>query len=85
MMVVFFVLLGLLGGGYHPASAPLISALVEPKNRGRALGLHQIGGAASYFLAPLIAIAIATNLGWRCSFIVLAIPTIVFGIVFYML
>lgn len=38
MMIAFLVLMGLLGGGYHPASPPLISTLVEPKNRGRALG-----------------------------------------------
>jgi len=83
MMVVFLVLLGVMGGGYHPAASPLVSASVEPKNRGRALGLHQIGGTASFFLSPLIAVAIATALGWRGSFVALAIPTIVFGIVFY--
>lgn len=84
-MIVFLVLLGMTGGGYHPASVPLISTLVEPKDRGRALGLHQIGGTASYFLAPLVAVGIATALGWRGSFIGLAIPTMAFGIVFYVL
>ena len=77
------VLLGLLGGGYHPSSAPLISAAVEPKNRGRALGLHQIGGTASYFLAPLIAVGIASVFGWRSSFIGVAIPAIALGFVLY--
>ena len=85
MIVLFLVLLGVTGGGYHPASAPLISASVEPNRRGRALGLHQIGGTASHFLAPLIAVAIAAAWGWRGSFIGLAIPTIAFGIVFYRL
>jgi len=85
MLVLFLVLLGVTGGGYHPASAPLISASVEPQNRGRALGLHQIGGTASHFLAPLIAVAVAAAWGWRGSFIGLAIPTIVFGLVFYVL
>jgi len=85
MMVIFLVLLGLMGGGYHPAAAPLISAAVESNSRGRALGIHQIGGSASYFLAPLIAVAIATAIGWRGSFIWLSIPTIIFGIVFFVL
>jgi MFS family permease len=44
MMIVFLVLMGLLGGGYHPAAAPLISSSVEPEKRGRALGFHMIGG-----------------------------------------
>ena len=85
MMIVFLVLMGLLGGGYHPSAPPIISASVEPKNRGRALGLHLIGGSASYFLAPIIAAAIAVAWGWRGPFITLAIPAIIFGIIFHML
>jgi len=85
MMTVFLVLMGLAGGGYHPAASPLISMSVEPEKRGRALGLHLIGGSASYFLAPLMAAAIASAWGWRGSFVGLAVPTIVFGVVFYVL
>lgn len=85
MMTVFLVLMGLAGGGYHPAASPLISMSVEPDKRGRALGFHLIGGSTSYFLAPLIAAAIASAWGWRGSFVGLAAPTIVFGVVFYVL
>ncbi len=85
VMIVFLVMLGATGGGYHPASAPLVSATVAPEKRGRALGIHQIGGTASYFLTPLIAAAIATAIGWRGSFIALSIPAILFGIIFYVL
>jgi len=85
IMVVSLILLGIVSGGYHPAASPLVSASVEKKNQGRALGLHQIGGTASFFLTPLIAVGIAGVMGWRGSFITLAIPTIVFGIVLYLL
>ena len=85
MMIVFLVLMGVAGGGYHPAAPPLISTSVEPKHRGRALGFHVVGGSASYFLSPLMAAAIATTWGWRGSFIGLAAPTILLGIVFYVL
>lgn len=85
VMAIFIVLLGLLGGGYHPSSAPLVSELVEPKKRGMLLGIHQVGGTSSFFLSPLIAVGIATHFGWRGSFITLAIITLVFGVVFYML
>ena len=85
MLLVFLALMGVLGGGYHPASPPLISASVEPKHRGRALGFHMIGGSASFFLAPLIAASIATAWGWRGPFIALAVPSFIFGIVFYVL
>ena len=82
-MVAFFILMGITGGGYHPSAPPLIAASVEPGNLGRALGLHMIGGSASYFLSPLIAVAIAAVWGWRSPFILLAIPTIVFGVILY--
>ncbi|MFH0914033.1 MAG: MFS transporter [Chloroflexota bacterium] len=85
MTAVLLALMGLAGGGYHPAAPPMISASVEPNKRGSALGLHMIGGGASYFLAPLIAAAIATVWGWRGPFIVLAIPTVILGLVFYLL
>ncbi|MFC1907990.1 MFS transporter [Chloroflexota bacterium] len=85
MMLGFLVLMGVLGGGYHPASTPLISMSVDSKNRGRALGVHLIGGSSSFFLAPLIAAAIAATLGWRAPFIILAAPIMIFGITFYVL
>jgi len=85
MMIVFFVLMGVVGGTYHPAAAPLVSALAEAKNRGRVLGLHQIGGTISFFAGPLIAAATAVALGWHGSFLVVSIPIVVFGIVFYIL
>ncbi len=83
MMIVCLVLMGLAGGGYHPAATPLISTSVEPKKRGLALGIHLIGGSGSLFLSPIIAAAIAASWGWRSSFIGLAIPTAAFGIIFY--
>ncbi len=85
VMIVFLVLLGVTGGGYHPAAAPLLSASTSPKNQGRILGLHQIGGSASFFLAPLIAAGLAVALGWRGTFFAISIPTLIFGIVFYLL
>ncbi len=86
IMVVPLILMGVLGGSYHPAASPLVSASVEEKNRGRALGLHQIGGTASYFFSPLIAVGAAALLGgWRGSFISMSILTIALGIVLYIL
>jgi FSR family fosmidomycin resistance protein-like MFS transporter len=85
MLLVFLAIMGLAGGGYHPASTPMISASVEPKKRGRVLGIHGVGGSASYFLAPIIAAAIAAAWGWRSSFLILAIPTAVFGVIFFWL
>ena len=83
MLIVFLVLMGLMTGGYHPASTPLISMSVPTNQRGRALGLHLIGGNSSFFLAPIIAGAIAVAWGWRGAYITLAIPTIILGTGFF--
>jgi len=83
LMLVFMVLMGVAAGGYHPSAPPLISTTVDAKNRGRAFGIHMIGGSSSYFLAPLAGAAIASVWGWRGSFLTLAVPAIVIGIVVY--
>jgi len=84
-LVTFMILLGAVGGGYHPASSPLVAASVDKKSQGRALGLHQIGGTASFFLTPLIAVAIAGALGWRGSIITMSIATFIIGIVLFVI
>ncbi|MGQ9615210.1 MAG: MFS transporter [Spirochaetota bacterium] len=82
LMAVFLILMGIIGGGYHPSASPLISKAVDEKHRGKALGIHQIGGTGSFFLAPLIAAGIARVLGWRGAFISLSVPTFLYGIFF---
>jgi MFS family permease len=85
MMLVFLIFLGVFGGGYHPSAPPLLAASVPPAIRGKAFGFHLIGGNAAYFLGPLLAAGIAAIWGWRDAFISLAIPTIIFGIIFYLI
>jgi YNFM family putative membrane transporter len=79
MMLSFLVLMGILGGGYHPAAAPMVSAAAG-ENRGRALGFHEMGASASLLATPIIATAIASAGGWRSPFIILAIPILIFGL-----
>jgi MFS family permease len=84
-MIIFMVLLGVFGGGYHPSSAPMVSAQVAPNRRGWALGVHQIGGTTSNLSAPLIAAGLATLLGWRSAFVVPGVVVVALGIVLYLL
>lgn len=79
MLLAFLVVMGILGGGYHPSAAPMVSAAAG-ENRGRALGFHEVGASASFLVTPLIATAIASVGGWRSPFIILAIPTMIFGL-----
>lgn len=84
-LIVFLVLAALLGGGYHPASATAISASVPQERRGRALGLHVIGGSSSFWVVPLLAAPIALAWGWRGVYLTLSVPAIMLGIALYIL
>lgn len=79
-LVAAQLIMGVAGSGYHPAASYFISSITAPERRGRALGIHVIGGSASLFMSPILAAAIAAAWGWRGSFITLAIPTILLGV-----
>ena len=83
MLIASLIFMGVMAGGYHPASTPLISLSVPAHQRGRALGLHLIGGNSSFFLAPIVAGGIAAAWGWRASYLILAIPTAILGMLFF--
>jgi MFS family permease len=84
-MVIAMLLMGILGGGYHPSASPLISDATPPEKRGQALGLHQIGGTAANIAVPLLAAALAIFLTWRGFYILMTVPTIIYGIYLYSL
>ena len=85
VLLAGLVLMGMLGGGYHPAATTMISTVVEPTKRGQALGFHMVGGSFSYFLAPLIAAGIAVAWGWRGPFMALAILAIGIGAILHII
>jgi MFS family permease len=85
VMVFAMILMGILGGGYHPSASPLISDATPSEKRGQALGFHQIGGTAANIAVPLLAAALATFLTWRGFYVLMTVPTIIYGIYLYSL
>lgn len=85
MLIVLLVAAALLGGGYHPASATAIAAVVPAETRGRALGMHLIGGSSAFWVVPLVATPIAALWTWRGAYLALSVPTLILGIVLYIL
>ena len=82
-LLVLLGLMGVLGGGYHPASPPLVCAAAARERRGLALGTHAVGGSAAFFIAPLVVAVTAGVWGWRASYLCLAIPSLIFGFILY--
>jgi MFS family permease len=85
LLLGLLVLMGFLGGGYHPASVPWISSSVDENKQGRAIGWHYAGGGVGLFISPFIAAFVAAAWGWHWSFIVMAIPCAIFGLVFFLI
>jgi MFS family permease len=83
MLVVLLAITALLGGGYHPAAATAISTFTPPEKRGRALGLHLIGGTSSFWVVLLLVAPIAAAWTWRTPFIILTIPIVFLGIILF--
>jgi len=63
----------------------LFRSVVAPERRGRALGVHIIGGSSSHFLAPLIAAGLVAIVGWRGSFLSLSAPVAVLGLAVFVM
>ncbi|MFC2007429.1 MFS transporter [Chloroflexota bacterium] len=84
-LVILLVLAALLGGGYHPSSGAAIASSVPAEHRGRAFGLHFVGGTSAFWVVPLLAAPIAVAWGWRSSFFTLSIPIFLLGILLYIL
>jgi FSR family fosmidomycin resistance protein-like MFS transporter len=78
---VALVIMGLLGGLYHPAGLSLITRGV--RQRARALGIHGAGGNVGTALAPLVAGGVAGIWSWRASFMFFAIVAITVATVTY--
>ncbi len=76
--VVSMVFLGLAASIYHPSGLSFISRNVEKK--GKAMGIHGVGGNIGLALGPVLSGAAAAFWGWRSAFIVFAILGFLLGI-----
>jgi len=84
-LIIFLIIAAIMGGGYHPAAASAISSAVPAEYRGRALGVHLIGGTSAFWALPLIIAPIAATRGWQMPFKVVALPAALLGILVFIL
>ncbi|MDP2951837.1 MAG: MFS transporter, partial [Chloroflexota bacterium] len=82
MVVVLLMIMGLVSGIQHPTAVALLSEYF-PKNRARAFGLNMIGGSASFFITYPLAGLIANAAGWRWAYLLMPIPALLTGLVFW--
>lgn len=68
----------------HPIGASILSRYF-PRARGWALTFHFTAGNVGSFLAPAIASFLLLYMGWRPVFIILGLPGLVMGLMFFFL
>ncbi len=73
VLAIGLVLLGLAAGVYHPSGLSLLSRGVASGERGRAIGIHGVGGNFGEALAPAWAALFAAQFGWRYGFAAAAV------------
>ncbi len=78
-LLIAMVCMGIFAGFYHPSAVPALSRLFEDR-RGKAIGLHMIGGSVGFGIGPFIGTAIAATLNWHWAFTILCLPALVAGL-----
>ncbi len=68
VLTAALVVLGACAGLHHPSGLSLVTRGVHGADRGRALGIHGMGGSLGEALAPAGAALAARALGWRYGF-----------------
>jgi MFS family permease len=76
-------LLGLFASLYHPSGLAMISHGV--RERGKALGLHGMGGNLGLAFSPILAGSIAMRFSWRYAFYFLSLPGFIAGAIFLLI
>jgi len=79
-LVGLLIVMGLLGASYHAPASSLLSSMFDSSERGRALGIHIVGGSASFLITPVLAGAVAKLLNWNWAFILLSLPALLMAL-----
>ena len=76
-MVLFaWLIYGLGTAAFHPQSTNFITRTFA-EAKGRAMGIHGIGGAVGNFMAPILITALVTAVGWRWTSGLMIIPGLI--------
>ncbi len=77
VLTLVFICMGLFLSLYHPSALAYISVTTR-SNRGRAFGLHEVGGSIGLAIAPLSAGIISLYLNWRFTYLIWLFPALLF-------
>jgi len=84
LILILVFLAGLGTSFYHPLSTSFLSASFI-KSRGRAFGIHGVGGGLGSFIAPILMGSLAAMWGWRNSIFIMLIPGVLISLLLYLI
>ena len=70
VLIAMMAVAGLANAVFHPADYVILNASVDEKRMGRAFSIHTASGFFGGFLAPAVAIPLATQFGWQTAVVV---------------
>jgi predicted MFS family arabinose efflux permease len=79
-MLLARIVTGLFGGVIGAVSSAIIADIFAVNQRGRVMGVVQMGFAASQVLGIPIGLYLANELGWHSAFIMIALAAILIGV-----
>ncbi len=79
MILAAWFVFGLGIATFHAQSTNFITG-AYPETKGRAMGIHGIGGAIGNFSAPLVVTFLIAAVAWRQTAILLAVPAVLIAI-----
>lgn len=76
------ILVGVGAGLYFPSGIPTLTALVEGREEGKALAIHEIGPNLGFILSPIGAVFALRFMNWKAVLFVVACIGAVAGVLF---
>jgi len=78
-----FLGLGMAGGLYVPSGIALITILVQPKDWGKAMGIHELAPNMALISVPFLATGAILIGSWRLGYLFTALILTILGIVYF--
>jgi NNP family nitrate/nitrite transporter-like MFS transporter len=80
---VLFFLLGISTGTYIPTILPIITESYEPRNWGKAIGLHDSAASFSIFTIPILMAYGLQFFSWKIPLLLLGLISLIFPLLFW--
>jgi NNP family nitrate/nitrite transporter-like MFS transporter len=80
VLIIGLILLGLTAGLYFPSGLATITSMINPRQWGMAISVHELAPGLAFVLAPLLAEILLLWFSWRVILLLLGMTSLLLGI-----